>query len=52
MIIGRQSDGTPIVFADVTTSSCIRMNYRRAREVAEKMSTETLEAWLKDMMIQ
>jgi hypothetical protein len=42
----RDPDGTPIVFADCASGTCYRMEYREAKESAEKMPIEHLKAFL------
>lgn len=46
IVLGRKSDGTPIVFGDVTSTCCYRIAYEKAKERAEKSPIENIEAYL------
>ncbi len=48
LVVGREEDGTPIVFSDVTSGTLYRLDYRGARETARGMSIERLEKALSD----
>lgn len=51
IIVGKESDGTPIVLGDVTNGTILRMDYRKAKKIAEEMPLENLEAFLDDINI-
>ncbi len=46
MIVGREKDKTPIIFADVTSGTCDRLEYRKARKIAEGLPLANLEAFM------
>tara|TARA_Y100000310_G_C20616746_1_gene781050 strand:+ start:530 stop:817 length:288 start_codon:yes stop_codon:yes gene_type:complete len=44
--VGKEKDGTPVVFGDIACGTLYRIDYRDSRAEARKLPTEDLEAVL------